>query len=234
MKGIKALLFDVDETLIDASSGLEAAHRAVAGKLLDFLTDRGVHVGGDTIRSRLKELDDRMNLETRYDRDEWWPELLSELGFRERVPGWMVEELTKLYWNTYSDASTPYPDTEPTLNYLRGKGYKLGLVTDTDGKPGIKEERLKRLDFLKIFDAVVISGEDTRETKPNPEPFLLAALRLGLRAKECAVVGDKPFTDIKGGRAAGMLTVWVKRREWGVEEPADFTVKSLSELREIF
>jgi putative hydrolase of the HAD superfamily len=234
MQGIKAVLFDLDETLIDAPAGLSAAHQAVARKLWDNLREHGVDLDEATVRSRLEEFDDRMNLETRYDRDEWWPALLSELGFRGEVPSRTVEELTKLYWTTYSSASRPYPDAEPTLSYLKEKGYKLGLVTDTDGTPGIKGDRLKRFDFLKIFDVVVIGGEDTRETKPSPEPFLFAASKLGLQAEECAVVGDKPFTDIRGARAAGMRTVWVRRRDWGIEEQADFTVDSLAELCKIF
>jgi len=233
MRGIKAVLFDLDETLIDAPAGLDAAHRAVARKLRNHLREHGIRADEATIRSKLDEFDNRMNMETKYNRDEWWPVLFHELGLRKKVPRRIVKELTELYWNKYANVSEPYPDAGPTLYYLKEKGYRLGLITDTDGKPGIKSKRLKRLDFIGLFDAVVIGGEDTSQTKPSPEPFLLAASKLGLRAEECAVVGDKPFTDIKGAKAAGMRAIWVKRRDWGIEEPADFIVKSLAELRKI-
>jgi putative hydrolase of the HAD superfamily len=234
MRGIKAVLFDLDETLIDAHVGLDAAHRAVTRKLRDYLRESGIDADEATIRPKLEEFDDRMNMKTRYNRDEWWPVLFHELGLRKKVSRQTVEELTKLYWSTYANVSKPYPDAEPTLNYLKQKGYKLGLVTDTDGRPGIKDMRLKHLDFIGIFDVVVISGEDTVHTKPSPEPFLLAASKLGLRAEVCAMVGDKPFTDIRGAKAAGMQAIWLRRRDWGVEEPADLVVDSLAKLRKIF
>lgn len=234
MRGIKAVLFDLDETLIDAHIGLDAAHRAVTRKLRDYLRESGIDVDEATIRLKLDDFDDRMNMRTKYDRNEWWPVLLSDLGLRRKVPRRIKEELTGLYWDTYSRASKPYPDAKPTLNYLKQKGYKLGLVTDTDGKPGIKSRRLKNLDFIGIFDVVVISGEDTIHTKPSPEPFLLTASKLGLNTEECAVVGDKPFTDIRGAKAAGMQAIWLRRRDWGTEEPADLVVDSLAKLRKIF
>ncbi len=234
MRGIKAVLFDLDETLIDAHIGLDVAHRAVTRKLRNYLRESGIDVDEAAIRSKLDDFDDKMNMETKYDRDKWWPVLLSKLGLRREVPRQITEELTGLYWNTYSRASKPYPDAEPTLNYLKRKGYKLGLVTDTDGKPGIKSKRLKHLDFTRLFDVVVISGEDTVHTKPSPEPFLLAASKLGLNAEACAVVGDKPFTDIRGAKAAGMRAIWIRRRDWGTEEPADLVVDSLAKLRKIF
>ena len=229
-RDFKAVLFDLDETLTDASAGLDAAHRVVAKRLHNYLRQHGVEVNEITLRSKLDAFDDKMNMETKYNRDEWWPELLAELGLKREVPRQITEELTQLYWTTYSSADNPYADAESTLSYLKQKGYKLGLVTDTDGKPGMKSRRLKHLGFVGLFDVVVIGGEDTLRTKPSPEPFLFAASKLGLPASKCVFVGDKPFTDIKGAKAAGMRTILVKRRDWGIGERADFTVSSLAEI----
>jgi len=232
-RDFRAVLFDLDETLTDSSSGLDAAHRAVVKRLHNYLRQHGVEVNETTLRSKLDAFDDKMNMETKYDRDEWWPELLAELGLKQEVPRQIAEELTQLYWTTYSSADNPYADAESTLSYLKQKGYELGIVTDTDGKPGMKSRRLERFAFIGLFDVVVISGEDTLRTKPSPEPFLFAASKLGLPASKCVFVGDKPFTDIKGAKAAGMRTVLVKRRDWGIGERADFTVSSLAEIPRI-
>jgi putative hydrolase of the HAD superfamily len=227
---VKAVLFDLDETLTDAPTGLEAAHRAVARKLHDYLRERGVEADEGAVHSKLGVFDDRMNLETKYDRDEWWPVLLAELGFRREIPRQIIKNLTELYWATFTDASKPYADAEPTLSRLKDKGYKLGLVTDTDGAKGMKRRRLGRLGLVKLFEVVVVGGDDTQRTKPSPEPFQLAASKLGLRPGECVVVGDKPFTDIKGAKAAGMKAILIKRRDWGLGERADLTINSLAEL----
>lgn len=233
MMRVKAVLFDLDETLTDAPTGLEAAHRAVAGRLHRHLIECGVEVDEAPIRSKLKVLDDRMNMETKYNRDAWWPVLLEEIGAEQKISHSLIEELTQLYWATFAEASKPYADAEPTLSYLAGKGYKLGLVTDTDGRPMMKRKRIERIEFIKLFDVIVVGGEDTPRTKPSPEPFLLAASKLGLSASDCVFVGDKPFTDIKGAKTTGMRTILVKRRDWGVEERPDFTIKSLSELHDV-
>ncbi len=233
MRGVKAVLFDLDETLTDAYTGLKAAQRAVAEELRRYLHSHGIEVNGALILSKLAAFDDKMAIKTKYDRDEWWPELLAGFGLRQKVPRQIVRELTKLYWTTFARADKPYPEAGPILSYLREKGYKLGLVTDTDIVPGMKRKRVYSYKFVKLFDTVVISGEDTPETKPSPRPFLLAASKLGLPASECVFVGDKPFTDIKGAKAAGMRTIWLKRRDWGIEERADFTISSLTELCKI-
>lgn len=227
---VKAVLFDLDETLIDGHAGLKATHNAVAKRLRHYLVRCGAKVSEERIRAKLRALDDRMNVTTNYNRDAWWPVLLGEIDPKQKIPRQLVKELTHLYWTTYAGKSEPYPDAEPTLVYLKGKGYKLGLVTDTDGKKGWKKRRIKRFQFAAFFDTIVISGEDTTGTKPDSEPFLLAASKLGLRASECVFVGDKPFTDIKGAKAAGMRTILLKRRDWDIGERADFTIKSLAEL----
>lgn len=230
MLGIKAVLFDLDETLIDGQAGLKATHHAVASRLCQYLTRSGTKVSEESIRAKLRALDDRMNVATKYNRDAWWPVLLEEIDEDKKISRSLVKELTHLYWATYAGASEPYPDAESTLVYLKDKGYKLGLVTDTDGRKGWKNRRIKRFRFAGFFDTIVICGEDTPHTKPDPESFLLAASKLGLRASECVFVGDKPFTDIKGANAAGMRTILLKRRDWSIGERADFSINSLAEL----
>ena len=158
---------------------------------------------------------------------------MSELGVKLELPAKVLDGLTLLYWKTFAENTAPYPDAEQTLEYLKNKGYKLGIITDTDGTKGIKKMRLDQLEIVKDFDVVVISGEDTPRTKPDPGPYLLVAELLGIKPNECVFIGDKPFTDIDGGNAAGMKTILLKRRDWGVKENSDFTVKSLAELQGI-
>jgi len=230
MPGAKAILFDLDETLIDAQAGLKATHRAVARRLCQYLARSGAKVSEESIRAKLRALDDRMNVATKYNRDAWWPVLLGKIDAEQKISRSLVKELTRLYWATFAGTSEPYPDAGATLVYLKKKGYKLGVVTDTDGSKGWKKRRIKRFRFAGFFNTIVISGEDTPHTKPNPESFLLAASKLGLRASDCVFVGDKPFTDIKGAKAAGMRTILLKRRDWAIGERADFTINSLAEL----
>jgi len=231
---VKAVLFDLDETLINAPLGLKIAHRAVARKLRKYLVQRNISVDEQTLRLKIRALDDEMNFETRYDRDAWWPVLLKELRLPPKIPNSLVKELTRCYWGAYEATAKPYPDAESTLAHLRRNGYKLGLVTDTDGIRGAKRKRAKRLWLARFFDTIVVGGEDTPHTKPSPDSFLLAARKLRVLPNECVVVGDKPFTDVRGAKAAGMGAVLLKRRDWGVVEQPDAVVNSLSELKRLF
>jgi len=227
---IKAVLFDLDETLINAEKGLIAAHANVA-QIIHSLC-----LGKIAIRSILKEvaqLDDEMNRLTEYDRDGWWQELVDRLGCQTTLSSASIRTLTESYWGNYARAAEPYDDVGGVLQHLRGKSYRLGIVTDTDGAIGPKRARIDGLGFKALFDTIVIAGEDTRMTKPDPEPFLLAASRLGVPPSVCVFVGDKPFTDIKGASAAGMQPILVIRRHWGSVDIACFTIKQLAELKGI-
>jgi pyrophosphatase PpaX len=61
-----------------------------------------------------------------------------------------------------------------------------------------------------VFETMV-GGDETERHKPDPEPLLLAAERLGVRPEEAAYVGDSPF-DVRAAKAAGMGSVAVT---WG-------------------
>ena len=227
---IKAVLFDLDETLIDAEAGLREAHDRISKTLSTFFEQNGVQMGVSLLHSKIKLFDDRMNRESRYDRDEWWPIFISEVRSDLIVSQGFAHALTIEYWNAYSQYSPPYSDAITTLNHLRRRGYKLGLVTDTDGTPGLKAQRINKLSFRDFFSVVIVAGEDTPELKPNPTPFLKASERLGITNQSSVFVGDKPFTDIAGAKAAGMKTIHVQRREWNSNVEADATIGSLTDL----
>ena len=227
---IEAVLFDLDETLIDAEAGLKEAHERISRTIFEFFEQHGVQTKLNLLRSKIRLFDDRMNRESHYDRDEWWPILISEVRPDMIVPENFAHALTIEYWNVYSQYSPPYSDTIPTMNYLRQRGYKLGLVTDTDGTHGLKAQRINKLSFRDFFSVVIVAGEDTPELKPNPTPFLKASERLGVTNQSSVFIGDKPFTDIAGAKAAGMKTIHVQRREWNSNVKADVTIESLNDL----
>lgn len=228
---IKAVLFDLDETLIDAQKGLKAAHYEVSDKLCKYLDcDEPVEV----ISKKLSDFDDRMNRERKYDRDQWWRDFAEELEIGGDLKDSQIEDLTETYWSTYAEAAEPYRDAESILEYLHDKGYLLGILTDTDDTDVSKKERIYPLDFSDLFDSIIVCGEDTKNSKPDTKPYELATSQLDVDYNECAMVGDKPFSDIKGAQKVGMMTILVKRREWETDIEPDMTIKSLDKLKEIF
>ncbi|RDI95528.1 HAD family hydrolase [Meiothermus sp. QL-1] len=120
-----------------------------------------------------------------------------------------------------------YPEVDALLKALRG--YRLGLVTN--GVPDLQREKLEGALLEQYFEVVAVSGE-LDMGKPERGIFEWACQGLGVEPAECVMVGDNPERDVAGAIQAGMRSVWVKRG-FKPRDPryrADLEVKSLLEL----
>ncbi|MER6675885.1 HAD family hydrolase [Streptomyces sp. NPDC000983] len=86
-----------------------------------------------------------------------------------------------------------------------------------------------RLDAVGILPKTLIAADDITRGKPDPEPYLLAARRLGVDPARCVVFEDAP-AGLQAGRAAGMTTVALATTHRADELDADLVVKDLSAL----
>jgi len=87
---------------------------------------------------------------------------------------------------------------------LKGKGFMLGLVT---GSPQNEVKRILPVKLLRLFNAVV-AGNQVKNGKPHPEPYLMAARLLGVRPQACLVIENAPF-GIISAQQAGMPCIAV-------------------------
>ncbi len=85
------------------------------------------------------------------------------------------------------------------LERCKTAGYRLGLTTSAD--PSIQRLAFATFEFSGFFDAV-ITGRDVKIGKPDPEPYLLTAAKLGIPAHKCMVIEDA-VSGIHSGKAAG-------------------------------
>ncbi|KON27073.1 hypothetical protein AC481_05845 [miscellaneous Crenarchaeota group archaeon SMTZ-80] len=230
---VRAVIFDLDETLIDATSGLYAAHNSVARELKKILIKNKIEISLEKIQVKIRTIDDSMNMLLKYDRNNWWQIVVDQLAISLDLDSKFRKKLTKIYWDSYMNSVNPYEDTITVLKYLKDKGYFLGLITDTDGTSGIKKSRIDKLTFCNIFDSIIIAGEDTEYTKPDPEPYFKMAKSLGCSLDECIFVGDKLYTDMKGALRAGMKNILIQRRKWDVDTSIkpDIIINNLKQLR---
>ena len=97
---------------------------------------------------------------------------------------------------------------EDVLARLREQGCRLGVVTAK--RRDTAQLAFDRVGLEHLFEAVV-GGDETERHKPDPEPLLLGAERLGADPARTAYVGDSPF-DMRAAKAAGMFGVAVT---WG-------------------
>jgi len=95
------------------------------------------------------------------------------------------------------------PGIGPLLHDLRGRGYRLGLVTGS--ARSLVDESLVPTGAGDLFDTMV-TGDQVSRGKPDPEPYRTAAARLGLSPAECLVVENAPL-GIQSAKTAGMACV---------------------------
>ena len=122
-----------------------------------------------------------------------------------------VDELVRVYRahnEPLHETLEAFAGMEDVLGRLHAEGRRLGVVTAK--RRSTVELAFARVPIAHLFETVV-GGDETEKHKPDPEPLLLAAERMGVDPASAAYVGDSPF-DISAAKAAGMYAVAVT---WG-------------------
>ena len=88
----------------------------------------------------------------------------------------------------------------PLLHDLRGRGYRLGLVTGS--ARSVVDESLAPTGVAEFFE-VIVTGDEVTQGKPDPEPYRSAAAGLGIPPSQCLAV-ENALLGISSAKAAGM------------------------------
>jgi len=216
---IKAIAFDLDNTLIDfwqmKKKSCDAAARAMVKAGLKI--DR---------RRAVKEIFHIYDTKG-YEYQEVFTDLIRK--HNKKVDFRVLGAGVAAYQKVKGEMSFPYPDVVPVLKKLNRK-YKLAIVTDS---PKLQPfTRLAALGILEYFDTIV-TFDDTHKHKPDPAPFRMLLKKLKLKPEQVMFVGDSPRRDMPGARAVGMVTVFAKYglipREREAHR-ADYVINSFKDL----
>ena len=118
------------------------------------------------------------------------------------------------------DRVTIFSDVKFTLKNV--KNYNIGLITNTPKNIAIY--LLKKFDIIKYFN-VIITSDDVKHGKPNPEVIIKACKLLNVKPKDVVIIGDT-ISDIKAGRNIGCKVI-------GLNINADYRINKLSKILEI-
>jgi N-acetyl-D-muramate 6-phosphate phosphatase len=182
---IKAVLFDLDGTLIDSAPDLAAA----ADKMR---LDRGLESLPFEQYRPMAGAGARGMLGVAFDMT---PEHANFIAWRE--------EFFYNYEMCLTQRTKAFEGVEELLCSLKLRGLRWGIVTNKSAR--FTDALVRQMPLLNDA-AVVISGDTTAHAKPHPEPLFEAARRLKMATQNCIYVGDDK-RDIEAGQAAGMCSL---------------------------
>ncbi len=212
---LKAVLFDLDDTLIDWSGVTLDWREIEAARLSQVLSYLNHKLSQANIG--LDRLVDRYTERTR---DAWatarvtlrapnMPEILlatlTEMGIAEA--DLFAEEILQAYDWKVVPGTVVFPDVFPMLEALQSKRIKAGIVTNSSQPMAMRDAELAGHGLIDYFPDCRLSAADSGYLKPHKRMFETALERIGTAADETVFIGDNPIADIAGAHAVGMRAV---------------------------
>lgn len=194
---IKAVIFDLDDTLISEEEYIRSGFKVVADKISsDYRknSDDIYRMLSSEFEVNSKNVFNRSldRLKLNYDND-------------------YILELINIYRGHKPDIKL-YEDAESIINELYKKGIKLGIITD--GYAITQRSKLKTLEIYKYFDYIIITDELGRDYwKPNKKSYEMMKEKLGVEYKNMIYVGDNVSKDFITANKLGIYTICICRNE---------------------
>ena len=219
---IKAIVFDLDNTLVDF---MKMKRRAIE-EAIPAMIDSGLKITSEQANKIIDEIYKERGIEYQQVFDVLLQRILNKIDHKILSAGIIA------YRRAREASLIPYPHVYSTLNNLLKLGIKMGVLSDAPAKEAWL--RIAFLNFQHTFDAVV-TFDDTGERKPNPAPFLKILERLEVMPKEALMVGDWAERDIQGAMNVGMKTAFAKYGDTFNTErhDADYELTDISVLIDI-
>ena len=219
---IKALIFDLDDTLYYEKEYVLGAFKEVANYL------------GNEYRKDEKKLYLRMKqLLEESGRGKIFNVICEENSFDEDIA-----ELIDRYRNSIPKLEL-YEDSIEILTWARKNGYRIGVITDGCSK--VQWNKIKALEIEKLVDKIIVTDDFGKEFwKPNKKSYLDMIGFFIVEKDECVYIGDNPNKDFIGAKEIGMKTIRVIREKGDhintlldKKHEADLNINNFFELKEL-
>ena len=216
---IKAVIFDLDNTLLDFMKMKEYAVKAAIADMIEAGLDIDNEKSYNTIVSI-------------YEKEGWENQQVFNY-FLDKTVGEVNNKYLAAAIVAYRRAREAnlllYPNVNHTLVELMKMGIKLAVVSDAPSR-----EAWMRIYYLNLhhhFD-IVLTFDDTNARKPSPIPFQMALKELNTDPNETLMVGDWPERDVAGANNLGIRTIFARYGDsFGtVESGADWDINDVYEI----
>src|SRR6516165_6054264 len=235
----QAILFDLDDTLIHAHGGAEAAWLAVTLELADELAPLAPREVADAIGAFAR------NFWADPERHRLWRVRLwdarreivamsfaglAKMG-RPVPPAEVVRRLADRFSANRDDQMRLFPDAHNVVDALKARGMRLALVTNGAAKD--QRAKIERFDLARRFDHIQIEGEHGFG-KPDERAYLHAMQALEVSAGDTWMVGDNLEWEVEVPQRLGIYAIWIDVHGDGLPPGSsvkpDRIIRSLTEL----
>lgn len=214
---IKAILFDLDGTLLNRDESLKLFADRQYDRLFHFIG----HISKDDYTTRFIHLDSRGYV--------WKDKVYSQLVEEFRIAKITSEELLQDYLENFKYCCVPFDNLLLMLEGLKERSMLIGMITNGYGQ--FQMDNIKALGIESYFQAILVSEWEGIK-KPDSQIFLRATEKLGVLPSECLFIGDHPENDVQSAKNVGMMGIWKKDVQW-TDVPADYEVDDLMEIAAI-
>ena len=216
---IKAVIFDLDNTLLDFMKMKDyAVKAAIAGMI-----EAGLDIDADESYKTIIGIYEEEGWENQQVFNHFLNKTIGEVNNKYLAAGIVA------YRRAREANLMVYPNVNHTLVELIKMSVKLAVVSDAPSR-----EAWMRIYYLNLhhhFD-VVLTFDDTNVRKPSPIPFEMALSQLNIDAEEALMVGDWPERDVVGAKKLGIRTIFARYGDAfdTIDSGADWDINDVYEI----
>ncbi len=188
---IKAIIFDLDDTLYDCSGTLVLKSKKLTAKIIS----KAIKCSETEALKLQLELEDRLGPKA---------DISHEIANQYNLPKDFCEEISNTFNTLEVEGATLFPDTMASIDELKRTGYKLFLVTF--GNREMQEKKIKALGLERAFDKIIITDNPLGKEKC----FREILTKYDLEPEQVLCIGDKIKDEIEVGKKLGMHTALMK------------------------
>ena len=219
---IKAIIFDLDNTLLDFIKMKQFAVQAA----ITAMNEAGLNVNEEKAYEDIFNLYVEKGWENQQVFDDYLNQTVGQVSNKILAAGIVS------YRRAREATLLVYPNVNKTLIELIKMGIKLAVVSDAPSREAWM--RLYYLNLHHVFDPV-LTFDDTGVRKPSPKPFEMALKNLKVQPEEALMIGDWPERDVVGAKQIGMKTIFARYGDTfaTVESGADWDINDVYEVVDI-
>lgn len=216
---IKAIIFDLDNTLLDFMKMKQFSVKAA----ITAMNEAGLNVDEVEAYNDIFKLYETNGWENQQVFDDYLNQTIGKVSNKILAAGIVS------YRRAREATLLVYPNVNKTLIQLIKMDIKLAVVSDAPSREAWM--RLYYLNLHHVFDTV-LTYDDSKERKPSPKPFKMALNILNVNSEEALMIGDWPDRDVVGAKQIGMKTIFARYGDtFGtIDSGADWDVNDIYEV----